>query len=77
MPDQVSYVTKVKEISGVRMHGKLDCHRAVDVYEGHYATFVGKDSLDEWLDKFDGMDVYIEIKTMAQDEAHLLPDTVD
>ena len=76
MPREVSYVTKVQEISRVLLAGQLD-NRLIDPTDrdAGYGWFVGDDNLETWLDKFCDKAVMVEIKTYTRDESHLLPDS--
>ena len=72
MPKSVSYVTKVREITGVELVGPLvmSDHNDRDVI-AHW--HIGADCLDEWLEKFDSKHVYLSLRTHEKDESHLLP----
>lgn len=83
MPKSLQYVTKIQELKGVVLEGKLAYVSSDDPdHSGGWRVTrspIGppsasdSDDLEEWLEKFAGKEVVLSIRTFERDESHLLP----
>ncbi len=77
MPLEISYQTKIIGLRSVTLRGKLDWF---DIGGWSIKTTTAKEweSISEWLEKFDGKEIKIEITLIDFDtDDHLLGDHVD
>jgi len=83
MPKSIRHVTKVIEVAAVSFEGELVFHHTPE--SGYWAIKTTNslngstqyESLEEWLEKFEGKRVTITIDAGGYDESHLLDNAVE